>query len=396
MLNCSLYNTIFFINDFDAFVEQFNPLLSIKFEYLKYFIDELNFPTNGIDNNTIKRNKEQFHKIYEYYGCDDFNVIRLYLKYKKHICDKCGRQLSKIQTGLLCRNCDEIHVCDICGDEFLCKQGLMYHYSVKHNKKKVYDLSHVKVYCIHCREELKVICNRSVVKCVNKCTNNNCIVSENTKRRRIETRRKNNPNGISEESRERYRLSALKREKIFRETILSNGMTLKQSIKKKSAMAQSKKMKDKIQSGQFTPNVTNSWCKSRCYINDTPFRSSWEAYFYLYNVTNDIRLEYEKVRIPYLYNENKHIYITDFQDYEKKIIYEIKPNSEFKNNTKIKCKQDAAILWCNHNGWQFVYITDDWFNLYYDECLLTCVTNEETKAKMFKNLKQFKGNVYED
>lgn len=49
-------------------------------------------------------------------------------------------------------------------------------------------------------------------------------------------------------------------------------------------------MKTNILNGTFTPNVTNSWAKSRCYIDTIPFRSSWEVLFYVLNP----KLKYEK------------------------------------------------------------------------------------------------------
>ena len=75
---------------------------------------------------------------------------------------------------------------------------------------------------------------------------------------------------------------------------------------------QSETMKLKIKNGEFTPCVTNSWCHSRIEIHNIPFRSCWEAAFYILNPN----LEYEKVRIPFIDEEgNEKIYITDFINY---------------------------------------------------------------------------------
>jgi len=116
---------------------------------------------------------------------------------------------------------------------------------------------------------------------------------------------------------------------------------------------QSNTMKNKIAKGEFTPCVTNSWAKSRCYIDDIPFRSSWEAMFYLIT-----ELPYEKIRIPYIGLDNKkHSYIIDFHDEENKILYEIKPNSLIKDE-KVKIKEGAAKEWCKENEWTFEFISE--------------------------------------
>jgi len=120
-------------------------------------------------------------------------------------------------------------------------------------------------------------------------------------------------------------------------------------------------MKSKIASGEFTPTITNSWCKNRIhYIIDGKeykFRSSWEAVFFLFNQ----HLEYEKHRIPYKTPDGKHhIYITDFTDEISKIIYEIKPTGLFSDPIVI-LKQTVAEQWCQINGYSYVQISDSWF-----------------------------------
>jgi len=119
-------------------------------------------------------------------------------------------------------------------------------------------------------------------------------------------------------------------------------------------------MKKKISEGSFTPCITNSWTKWSAYVNINnqcrKFRSFWEASFFVLN-TN---LEFEKIRIPYTYNNQIHSYIVDFVDMTNKILYEIKPNST-KTNELNQIKFSAAHDWAKINGYSFKIISDDWF-----------------------------------
>jgi len=127
--------------------------------------------------------------------------------------------------------------------------------------------------------------------------------------------------------------------------------------KANSIKKQSETMKLKIKNGEFTPCITNSWCKSRIEIQKIPFRSCWEAVFYILNPN----LQYEKIRIPYI-NENgiEKIYIVDFVDYINKRIYEIKPKSE-KKLIKNILKEKSAKEWCINTGYDYICISDDYF-----------------------------------
>lgn len=150
------------------------------------------------------------------------------------------------------------------------------------------------------------------------------------------------------------------------------------------------KMKLNIKEGKFIPNITNSWAKSRCEIsfirNDEVIniktRSTWEAYFQIFNPN----LHYEKVIIPYLYNNIEHNYIVDFVDYENKLLYEIKPSSN-KGNSIVKTKSRYGRKWSKINGYKYILITDKWFIKNYNECLVIGQPDEE---KIIRNLRQFK------
>lgn len=122
----------------------------------------------------------------------------------------------------------------------------------------------------------------------------------------------------------------------------------------------SKILKDKIAAGEFTPKITNSWTRAKIKINiggvEFAFRSSWEAAFFILNPT----YVYEKIRVPYIFENKQKTYIVDFADYATNTLYEIKPNSM---TTSQKCieKQKAAEYWCKVNGWRYNIITEDWF-----------------------------------
>lgn len=161
--------------------------------------------------------------------------------------------------------------------------------------------------------------------------------------------------------------------------------TLKEMGRKTSV-----RLKESISNGTFTPNVTNSWARSRCTILinrlgkyvEIKLRSSWDAFFQLKNPN----LLYEKIRIPYFVNGDFHNYIVDFVDIEKKIIYEIKPGGlESSEINQIKFK--TAIEWCKCNGYEFKIISNDWFESNYDESILE---EQPDKDKMKRLLKQFK------
>jgi hypothetical protein len=131
----------------------------------------------------------------------------------------------------------------------------------------------------------------------------------------------------------------------------------------------SKKIRGRIFSGEFTPNITNSWANSKISVNikgELKFvRSSWEAYFYILNPN----LSYEIIRIPYFDEVSMKVrnYITDFCDFSNKIIYEIKPKTRIKDNHK---KIEEAKKWCLLNSYNYIIITQDWIIEKYNRSLL--------------------------
>jgi hypothetical protein len=142
---------------------------------------------------------------------------------------------------------------------------------------------------------------------------------------------------------------------------------------KSMCLKNSRKMKQNIKEGKFIPNITNSWAKSRCeiifYRNniliEMKTRSTWYAYFQLFNPN----IFYEKLIISYRFNKEEHNYITDFVDYDNKIIYEIKPDPTL-NTLKNKAKLRYARKWAKINDYKFIIINNDWFKRNYDENLV--------------------------
>lgn len=161
-----------------------------------------------------------------------------------------------------------------------------------------------------------------------------------------------------------------------------NSMCLKNSIS----------MKSKIRNGEFIPNITNSWARSRCdifiYRNGEKInlktRSTWEAYFQIFNPY----LLYEKITIPYIHNNESHNYIVDFVDFVNKIIYEIKPKATYHNIVNLS-KYKYAKKWCRTNGYKYIIIKDSWFKKNYNSNI---VIGQPSEEKIIKNLKQFNEN----
>jgi hypothetical protein len=117
------------------------------------------------------------------------------------------------------------------------------------------------------------------------------------------------------------------------------------------------RMKQNILTGKFTPNVKNSRTSWTASFNGKTFRSSWEALFFAFNKD----MHYETVRIPYYYKGTEYIYIVDFEDEERKILYEIRPSSRQLKNDKEHAKFKAASVWAARNGYSFKIIDENWF-----------------------------------
>jgi hypothetical protein len=159
--------------------------------------------------------------------------------------------------------------------------------------------------------------------------------------------------------------------------------------KKAMGLKNSLHIKSKIANGTFTPNVTNSWARSKCIVKikrcditlNVACRSSWDAYFQLKNP----ECLYEKIRIPYFYKNNYRSYIVDFVNIQNRVLYEIKPSTH-KNNELNTVKINAAKKWALENNYEFKIIDESWFNSNYDKNILK---NQPDEMRMLRLLKQF-------
>lgn len=146
-------------------------------------------------------------------------------------------------------------------------------------------------------------------------------------------------------------------------------------------------LKNKIEIGEFKPNIHNSWRNTKyvVIINgvEKKFRSSWEAFFNLVNPS----LEYETRRVGYVHKNEKHTYIIDFDDVINKVLYEIKPASQEtleKNLDKIK----AAKIWSNDNGYTFNVINDKWFEINYPK-FKYLLDGQPEEIRLKRNLRKY-------
>ena len=126
-------------------------------------------------------------------------------------------------------------------------------------------------------------------------------------------------------------------------------------------------LKERIKSGNFNPNITNSWTRWDICVDDKKFRSSFEGLFHLYyNLYLCRSAEFEKLRIPYIFEENEKIYIVDFIDYEHRVVFEIKPKSLTETNKNIS-KMEALKNWCLENDYSYKCITEEDLKIFLDE-----------------------------
>jgi hypothetical protein len=156
------------------------------------------------------------------------------------------------------------------------------------------------------------------------------------------------------------------------------GMIYRQKLGEKSSYymnlpeekeKRSNALKQKILSGEFTPNITNTWTHRESKVDNIPFRSSFEALFYVYhNLYKCKNILFEKLRIKYTFDNKEKIYIVDFIDYVNKQVFEIKPKSLSKNDKNI-AKRKALLEWCKTNDYVYYEITEDQLKLYLYELI---------------------------
>ena len=111
-------------------------------------------------------------------------------------------------------------------------------------------------------------------------------------------------------------------------------------------------MKGLIQTGKFTPPARNSRTHWTATVNGFKYRSSWEALWHYINPW----LDYETVRVQYLYEGKTHNYTVDFVDRERRKLIEVKP-IEHCSDSKTIAKELYAKQWCKENGYSFEFVT---------------------------------------
>lgn len=155
---------------------------------------------------------------------------------------------------------------------------------------------------------------------------------------------------------------------------------------------QSETIKRLILEGKFTPCITNSWADSKVTYKNLTFRSTWELYFYYYNLEIlKVDLLYEYTRIRYFNTTEKTYrnYIVDFTDVKHKILYEIKPSSSL-NDEIVKAKETEALKWCKNNNYRYIFITEKWFKQYCCKSITdTIELSDPDKKKVYRCLKGF-------
>lgn len=161
----------------------------------------------------------------------------------------------------------------------------------------------------------------------------------------------------------------------------------------------SKVIKDKIHRGEWTPNVTNSWCRSKIKISfktnsgeikTLAVRSSWEAFFQLVNPT----YEYEKLRIKFFHTEQQIYknYIVDFIDEPSKQVFEVKPEGVMSTQTNID-KFRALSEWCKTNNYKMNIISDEYFKSHVFNYSLLQYVDNENKEKILRLFNKNKFNI---
>lgn len=141
---------------------------------------------------------------------------------------------------------------------------------------------------------------------------------------------------------------------------------------------QSNTMKLKILEGSFIAYGSQRGnSKTPNLFEGKMYRSSWEVIFRMLNPS----LEFEKIVIPYTKPSGSwHTYTTDFQDYENKIIYEVKPSKNLIDEI-VMLKADAARKWCLENNWEYKFITEEYFMLNIEKISLDKITDDNTRRR---------------
>lgn len=118
---------------------------------------------------------------------------------------------------------------------------------------------------------------------------------------------------------------------------------------------QSKRMKQLILEGKFTPNSNNINTHWDAEFDNKKYRSSWEAVYQAHH----INAEHETLRIEYHIDGRTHIYIVDFVDHIRKVAIEVKPKELLTTRNNV-AKITALQLWCNQHDYQMIIADKDY------------------------------------
>lgn len=117
----------------------------------------------------------------------------------------------------------------------------------------------------------------------------------------------------------------------------------------------SRRMKNKILKGEFTPNSNNRNTHWDAEYLGRKYRSSWEALYHAF----DPEAKYEEVRIPYCFEGKERIYIVDFVNHYSRKLVEVKPR-ELAYDKLTQAKFEAARKWALDRGYDFVLADQGW------------------------------------
>jgi hypothetical protein len=234
-------------------------------------------------------------------------------------------------------------------------------YLDKDSCQRFYYMLEDKHYCHYCKTELGIESysysgwNRGFSKYCPACTTNG-VWRKNQSYEKLLKRGKH----ISESKRKFYSTEH------GQKTAKENGQKISKSLKtfhntsaggkarKRSAIINSKLMRNRILNGEFTPNSNNRNTHWDSQYKDKKYRSSWEAlYQYL-----DPDAKYETLRIPYIFENKECIYIVDFVNHNTKTAIEVKPR-ELTKDKKTQFKILALKEWCKNNNYTFVLADEE-------------------------------------
>lgn len=264
-------------------------------------------------------------------------------------------------------------------------------YLDKDSCQRFYYMLEDKHYCHHCKTELGIESysysgwNRGFSKYCPSCTTDG-VWRKNQSSENLLKRGGN----ISE-----AKLNFYSTER-GQKTAKANGNKISKSLKafhkteaggrarQRSAVVNSKIMRNRILNGEFTPNSNNTNTHWDASYNGSKYRSSWEALYHY----NDPFADYETLRIPYTFENKEYIYIVDFVNHRTKQAIEVKPK-ELTKDGKTQSKILALKQWCSDAGYVFV-LADQEFLLSLPEPSNYTLFDENTSYKIRKLYEQNK------